>query len=336
MSLNNISTTLIYPKINVINQYSNIILIDSSVQDYEEIYNSVNSSTLPIVYSWNTSQLELNNLLESYFTKIDRIALCFMSTLSNYNIFLDNKTLFTEEDVVNNQEKIYSDNVNWLINTIKNFHVKNIDFFACEILKKSIWVLYFELLMSETDVIVGASDNKTGNIKYGGDWIMESTNEDISNIYFTNDIQIYQYLFDKTSWSTGYDSNYTIVGMTMYENNLYIPNNESNSISQTDISTGTNNIWLDGFSNNTSGITNFGNYLYVSNYSKNAIVKIDLSTNLIISRTWATVSAPKSIAIDSSGNYLYVVSGSNIIKINMSDDLLFHLIHGHIYSMQVK
>jgi hypothetical protein len=33
------------------------------------------------------------------------------------------------------------------------------------------------LLTQNTGVIVGASDDKTGNIKYGGDLIMESTSQ---------------------------------------------------------------------------------------------------------------------------------------------------------------
>ena len=40
---------------------------------------------------------------------------------------------------------------------------------------------YFNILTKETGVIVGASDDETGNIKYGGDWVLESTNENIVN-----------------------------------------------------------------------------------------------------------------------------------------------------------
>ena len=64
------TTTLIYPEINQINQYSNILLIDSVVKDYQEIYDSVNSSTLPIIYFENTTRYELNYLLQSYFTSM--------------------------------------------------------------------------------------------------------------------------------------------------------------------------------------------------------------------------------------------------------------------------
>jgi hypothetical protein len=36
--------------------------------------------------------------------------------------------------------------------------------------------------------VIGASDNETGNQKYGGDWILENTREDILGVYFTGSI----------------------------------------------------------------------------------------------------------------------------------------------------
>jgi len=36
--------------------------------------------------------------------------------------------------------------------------------------------------------VIGASDNETGNQKYGGDWILENTREDIVGVYFTGAI----------------------------------------------------------------------------------------------------------------------------------------------------
>jgi len=55
-------------------------------------------------------------------------------------------------------------------------------------------VNYYTLLTKETGVVVGASNDKTGNIKYGGDWIMESTSQDIELVYFGKSIKYYSYL----------------------------------------------------------------------------------------------------------------------------------------------
>ena len=62
------------------------------------------------------------------------------------------------------------------------------DFLACNSLKYDLFKNYYNKINEFSDVIIGASDDKTGNIKYGGDWILESTNEDIKNIYFNEGI----------------------------------------------------------------------------------------------------------------------------------------------------
>ena len=56
--------------------------------------------------------------------------------------------------------------------------------------------------MENTKVIVGASNNKTGNLLFGGDWVMESTNTDIELIYFNKSIEYYKYLLGSESYHT--------------------------------------------------------------------------------------------------------------------------------------
>jgi hypothetical protein len=60
-------------------------------------------------------------------------------------------------------------------------------------------VNYYTILTKETGVIVGASNDKTGNIKYGGDWVMENTSQNIELTYFTKSIEYYRYLLDSTT-----------------------------------------------------------------------------------------------------------------------------------------
>jgi alpha-tubulin suppressor-like RCC1 family protein len=103
-------------------------------------------------------------------------------------MFLDRKPFFEIEP--------YSENTQFVIKIIKEFGVTNIDYLACNTLSYTNWVSYYELLTLNTGVIVGASNDQTGNIKYGGDWLMESTGQDIELIYFTKSIEYYQYLLD--------------------------------------------------------------------------------------------------------------------------------------------
>lgn len=63
-------------------------------------------------------------------------------------------------------------------------------------MKSDIWNTYYNNLTKETGVVVGASKDQTGNVQYGGDWVMESTSQDIELVYFTKSIEYYTYLLD--------------------------------------------------------------------------------------------------------------------------------------------
>ena len=190
-------TPLIHPELagKEKDTFSNILLIHDQITDYNTFISSANATTFPIVYSINSSKADLLKLLQEHFSSIQRIGVCFHSSGDTTKLFLDNQSLFTEEDINSDNDTEKSENVEWLLDVIKDFQVKNIDFLACDSLQYPNWVNYFNLLQnSGSNVIVGASNDKTGNLKYGGDWIMESTHEDIEFIYFTENIEYYKYL----------------------------------------------------------------------------------------------------------------------------------------------
>jgi len=83
-----------------------------------------------------------------------------------------------------------------VIAMIKEFGVKHMDYLACDTLHYPIWKAYYGLLTEATDVVIGASDDETGNIKYGGDWVMETTGKDIEVLYFTKSIEYYKYVLN--------------------------------------------------------------------------------------------------------------------------------------------
>lgn len=95
---------------------------------------------------------------------------------------------FTENDFNTTSPELYSDNLKLIIKMIQDYSIVNFDNLMCYSLLYDNWLRYYEILQKETTVIIGASNNQTGNILYGGDWILESTNEDIQNIYFTSNI----------------------------------------------------------------------------------------------------------------------------------------------------
>lgn len=67
---------------------SNILFIDENVIKHQLFVQSVNSSTLPIVYSKNTTRNDILELLRlNGQTTIDRIGICF--EISPITTFLD-------------------------------------------------------------------------------------------------------------------------------------------------------------------------------------------------------------------------------------------------------
>jgi len=219
MSSSNVST-LIYPSLSGVDLsvYTNVLLIDSVVQDYQTFVTSANAQTFPVVYSSNSSRDELLALLTSArFSNLSRIGLVFVTAGSLIPTFLNSEPLFSV-----NESVPYSNNAQIILNLISNLGIKNIDYLACNTLNSTHWVNYYALLSAETGVVVGASNDQTGNIKYGGDWVLESTSTDVEMVYFTSSIEYYTYLLDTgantfvnisgTIYSTG-NNNYGQLGI---------------------------------------------------------------------------------------------------------------------------
>lgn len=181
-------TPLFYNQRFQSNGIKNILLIDKNVKNYQQFYYSVKNDTLAIVYAYNSKMFELIELLNKNFTSIERIGIVFDCSSDKEKLFLDNCPFF----LINKTH--YDSNLELLIHIINKFSIKNIDFLACNTLNYQNWSNYYSILTTETKCIVGASNDSTGNLKYGGDWVMENTNEDIEKIYFIQTINYYNHL----------------------------------------------------------------------------------------------------------------------------------------------
>ena len=171
-----------------------VLLIDYFVKDTSVLIESSNDTTLPILYSYLSSKIELLDELRKRFVSFERLGLLF--TQGNANLFLDKKHFFVQE------------NIDFMIQMIKEFNIKHVDFLACETLSYPVWTKYYDLLQEETEIILGASSNKTGNLKIVSDWVMENTEEDVELVYFTTNVQLYKYLLDDEPPNSKIDENY--------------------------------------------------------------------------------------------------------------------------------
>ena len=315
-------TGFIYPYIADIsqNEYTNVLFIDNRVPSYQTFVDSVNPKTFPIVYSTDCCGNELTELLRSQFTTIDRIGFCFVSPGNNPTQFLDNEPMFSLENA-----EIETDNVRLVTYIINEFSIKHIDFLACDTLNYPVWQTYYNVLTKSTGVIVGASDNKTGNLKYGGDWIMESSAEDIEIVYFTKSIEYYSYLLDDLQWlNLGNRQLFSIVTDTQY---IYVNEFGSNNIIQVNLTNKTYIIdWVTLTIGQSFSMTILNGIIYGVSSNLNSIFTVNTTTKLV-NNSWltptgltpATFSIPRGIYTDNIDT-LYVSDTFNtrIIKILVS------------------
>ena len=156
----------------------NVLFIDSTLKDYNIFVNSVNYNTYPLVYSYDMDSVTILEIFKQFKT-IKRIGVVCHGS-NDISIF------------VNNEKFSSSKNLEFLLKIIFSYQVSNIDFIACNTMKYDEWIYYYKLLNENTKetCIIGASSNNIGNSNY----IMESTNENIMYIYFTNDIIKYDNL----------------------------------------------------------------------------------------------------------------------------------------------
>jgi hypothetical protein len=275
---------LIYNEVIGTNQFKNVLLINKGVKNYQTFVNSVNSDTFPIVYSLNSTKVELLELLHRMFSIIDRIGFVFYSYGDSKTVFLDKKSLFENTEVAP-----YSENLKFILDIIAEFQIKNMDFLACDTLNYPNWTNYYEILTQSTGVIIGASNDKTGNIKYGGDWVLESTSQDIEQIYFDHNISYYTFLLDNPTWATGIDD-------------------------------------LDGSYPQGFGITD--THIYIASRPLNKIAQININNPTDLDNDWApellvaVLYKPQAMAIDSTNTYMYVgncLDGGKIVRIEIAN-----------------
>jgi hypothetical protein len=298
---------------------SNILLIDKNVEKYQEIVNSVNSNTMAIVYSYLSRKEDLSGVLNN-FVNIDRIAFAFSSNPNNCPVtFLDNQSFF------------HHSNISFLIDIFNKYNTKNADYLACNTLQYEIWDNYYNTLTNSTTTIIGASNNKTGNLNYGGDWLLENTSENIESIYFTNNIEYYTYLLDNTNWAQTLIYSSSIIS---YNNSLYIgaygisgypSDNDILKIPiNTDGTAGTISTWYTGTtSQETFSLTYYDGYMYTSGRANDnkPIVQIRVNpdgTAGNTNTTWiSSVTAPFDMKGYNSRLYLsYNIGGIKQVVIN--------------------
>jgi hypothetical protein len=220
----------------------NIVFIDNRIDEYSTFVDSLNTNSLPVVYdsSLDTPETILQKLSSVLLSPTDpsvsfsvgSVSFVFHGLiLGSQEVeigFIQRQPFFTRNDIDSSTASAdYSSNLQFLLQLVAQYSISHIDFLGCNLLTFPEWRVYFQLFM-DRGVQVGASGDNTGNLKYGGDWVMESTMEDVKQIYFTdallnyaelllyyNTITATQYYHEFYSYSS---TNSTILNRQIYDN----------------------------------------------------------------------------------------------------------------------
>jgi len=264
-----------------------------------------NATTFPIVYDSSSSLEDILEVMRRKFpstdtTTLSRIGFAFHNH-GDLTSFVDRESWFTDSDLEDGQT-IFSRNAQFMLEFLREFKVTHVDFLACKTLQSEKWRKYFGLIQTQTGVIVGASDDDTGNVKYGGDWVLESTMEDVRDVYFTAAIESYASLLVSTMTIVANVGHYNyavvIVGDILYTS-------QNNKLVKIDLLTNTivTNPWYTG-PNHIAGMCSHGEFIYFT--IGIGVGRINVSTG-VANYPWVTgVQYPKGIATD--GTYLYVAN----------------------------
>ena len=158
-------------------KYTSLLFISGSIKDSSQFDNYVKNDGFIIYYHFATDRESLMDYIKQ-FPNIERIAFVFHGPLNDYltsnkqNDFIQYETFFQTSDLEEEQTQ-YSENILFMKQLITQFSLKNLDFLACNTLLYDDWKKYYAILQeTDTNLVIGASDDNTGNIKYGGNWIM--------------------------------------------------------------------------------------------------------------------------------------------------------------------
>ena len=332
--------------------FKNILLVNSDVLSLDAY---TNSETLEIGYenTYTTDDVmqTLRTTISTHDMSLNRIGFAFHysyyssfgSKKTSIPLFINNEPFFTDSDL-GDSVVTFSPNVQFMLNLIVVGGITHVDFLACDTLLDVKWRLYYQLLQSKTGTVIGASDNNTGSLKYGGDWIMESTYEDVGQIYFTAAIDNWASLLAiPTGLNTYYHTFYTVDATDLAKMTRRIYNNTGTLLDTQDISYGGVNITtalaiMDGGGTNpyTVGIVDASlnkicmDVAYCGVYKKpfSEIQRGKLMTYVNTYKKEPHTYMTKIFTITVSGGYFWVATVPSIVAVRQP---LLTLSGGYIY-----
>jgi alpha-tubulin suppressor-like RCC1 family protein len=169
---------------------SRLVIIDTRVGDYQKIIDGLKSDTVAHVlldYSIDTYESLTNKITQLSLTSpLESVALVSHGVRTPIYKLLESSSPAQLADVSSNDPNLDS----W--SEFKNFFiglcVPVIDLLGCALYMDDNWKYVLNTLESQMSVNFRASVDNTGSLALGGNWILESDNVNIKDIYFNENI----------------------------------------------------------------------------------------------------------------------------------------------------
>lgn len=239
----------------------NLLLINNTIPGLTEFIGGINSETKYVVYDNNVDTFNgiLDQISAFGVDSFANMAFVFENKCWGNEVFLENTNFISSlsknnYDELGNlisitQEVISNQSTEFIKTLVEKYQINTIDFLACSLLGNESWRNYFNFLTVDSSIKIRASDDNTGNLNSGGDWILESTGEDVSLLYFNSKINYWTYLLgiipplstNNTVLAIAYDtiSPGVYVGGTFTNIDVSGTNRSVNKIAKYDLSTDT-------------------------------------------------------------------------------------------------
>ena len=161
-----------------------LLLINNNIENYSVFVSSAKEETKTLVFDPKN---------DTYNTILGNIsALENKEDIENVAL-VSHGELFDLFQLLEKEKKSWEEFTVFLQNIKKSLpEMKNFDFLGCALVSEPDWKQSLNKLESEVDFNIRASDDNTGNLKSGGDWILETDNVNIKDLYFTEAIKDYE------------------------------------------------------------------------------------------------------------------------------------------------
>jgi len=193
-----------------------LLLVDTRVASYETFVNSAKSNVTAVTYSFyeDTFASILSRIPSQQYESVGVIS-------HKYDTPYYQFVASAQQSIIHGVEQEDAQLQSWseFAAFLAALQAPVIDMMACRLFADQEWKYVFDSLEKQLNIQIRASSDDTGNLAAGGNWIMESDNINVQDLYFTQQIEEYSYLlYDTVYWK----SNRINTSNVKYENQQVI------------------------------------------------------------------------------------------------------------------